>query len=203
MSFFIGDTPILSVIELDEDTLDDATAATATIHAPGQTPAVAVATIDEGSETVRVDWPDDYPLTGSGVGRILLRLTYTTGEARTVAVQRFVVEALDGWYTLWEAREDWAQAPHLDHQAFELLQMAREQCLEYAPLAEGAAVPGRHRQAQLMQARNIWNSQKVDPATGGIDGESFVITPHPLDWMIKQILRPNRGGLITGTEEDD
>jgi hypothetical protein len=41
-----------------------------------------------------------------------------------------------------------------------------------------------------MQARNQWNAAKVDPANGGLGDESFIVTPHPLDWMIKQILRP-------------
>lgn len=202
MSFFTGDTLTDTFVPLDEDVLDDGTAASAVVHAPGHNPVTALAEIDEGAERVQVTWPEGLTLDTPGVGRIVIRLTYP-GETRTVAVHRIVIEELDGWYTLYEAREDWEQAPRHDHKLYELLATAREQCLEYDPLAEGGPVPDRHRQAQLMQARNLWNAARVDPANGGIDGESFIITPHPLDWTIKQILRPQRGGLITGTEDDD
>lgn len=202
MSFFIGDTLHELEINVSEDMLVNALSAAATIHLPGQAPVTATAAIDEDTETVTVSWPDDLPLEIAGIGRAVIRLTYPDAS-RTVAVQRFVIEELSGWYTLYEMREDWEQSPTADYKAAELLTLAREQCLEYAPLPESAGIPEAHRQAQLMQARNIWNSARVDPANAGIEGENFIIQPYPLDWMIKQILRPKRGGLITGTETDD
>lgn len=54
--------------------------------------------------------------------------------------------------------------------------------------------PTNFRQGQLMQARNILNIAKTDPATAD-DGTMFVIRPYPLDNFIKQILRPKLGPL--------
>ena len=54
-------------------------------------------------------------------------------------------------------------------------------------------IPTRYALAQLMQAKNMWNAGRVD-ASGGIgDGGDFVIRPVPLDWHVKQLLRPKRG----------
>ena len=54
------------------------------------------------------------------------------------------------------------------------------------------SIPDAWRLAQLMQARNIFNAGKASPA-GDFDGSSFGITTMPLDWQIKQLLRPQPG----------
>ena len=99
----------------------------------------------------------------------------------------------DGWHTLETARDQWTDAPYQDEILTDLLEIAQEQCLAYAPLPDSNAPLATHyRVAQLMQARSIWNATKVSPS-GDLGDGTYVITPKPLDWMIKQVLRPKRG----------
>ncbi len=55
------------------------------------------------------------------------------------------------------------------------------------------SIPESYRWAQLQHARNIWNATNVNPSAGyGMDEPgSFMIRPFPLDWAIKQRLRPH------------
>lgn len=103
------------------------------------------------------------------------------------------------WHDIESARDQWIDAPLDDDVLEELLAVAEQQVIAYAPaLPEPAEdeeldVPVNYRRAQLQQARNLWNASKVDPSGSGIDGDSYVIRPFPLDWMIRQTLRPRRG----------
>ena len=120
------------------------------------------------------------------------------------------------WYDVFSARADWADAPADDTRLETLLAIAKNAVVSYAPkytdpttsvLSLGQAdpvtgvinpitdstVPPDYRQAQLMQARNIWNATKVDPANAGLGDDQFVIRPFPLDWMVKQLIRPKTG----------
>lgn len=73
------------------------------------------------------------------------------------------------------------------------LDAAKEACLAYAPpLAAGKDVPASWRIAQAMQARNLFNSGAAAPADPG-EGGTYGVTARPLDWQIKQLLRPRRG----------
>lgn len=100
------------------------------------------------------------------------------------------------WLTLDEARDWWRDAP-LDDDLLQLyLDGAAEQVAEYGPTrvaeaiaADPNAVPERYRLAQLAQTRNLWNAVKTDPS-GGIGDEGFTFRPYPLDWTVKQIIRP-------------
>lgn len=56
----------------------------------------------------------------------------------------------------------------------------------------GDAVPENWALAQIMQARNTFNAVKASPS-GDFDGSSYGITARPLDWSVKQILRPRVG----------
>jgi hypothetical protein len=121
------------------------------------------------------------------------------------------------WYTIDEARDDWPGAPLDDVQLQLVLDVSRAECEAYAPLATAAAppadtpivtypgwlgpeaaavvpdteIPDGHRWAHLAHARNIWNAQKVNPSGGlGDDTQGFALTPWPLEWSIKQRLRP-------------
>lgn len=102
------------------------------------------------------------------------------------------------WHDIESARDQWIDAPLDDDVLEELLDVSVQQVIAYAPaLAEPAEgeeldVPVNYRRAQLQQARNLWNASKVDPS-GGIGGDDFVIRPFPLDWIIRQTLRPRRG----------
>lgn len=66
--------------------------------------------------------------------------------------------------------------------------------------AEVQGIPVAWRVAQLMQARNVWNSSQASPNGGdGFDSIGYgLTTTHPLDWQIKQLLRPRSvfGGVV-------
>lgn len=105
------------------------------------------------------------------------------------------------WHDADSARNAWADAPDDDEQLDELLTVARGQVVRYAPqkaadptMAEDSDdVPAAYRVAQLRQAQNIWSASAVDPAGGIGDGADFVLRPHPLDWHVKQLIRPKGG----------
>lgn len=103
-----------------------------------------------------------------------------------------------GWVTLGEARAQWADAPVDDEYLADLLDSAFDQCEAYAPaLAEDEAAPVRYRVAQVMQARAIYRAMKTgDNDSLGADG--FTVTVFPMDWNIKNLLRPRRGVPIVG-----
>lgn len=107
----------------------------------------------------------------------------------------FVVDApLSGWHTLSTARDEWKDAPPSDVQLYQLLATAKADVLAFAPpLASYAAVPLTYRLGQLMQARNRANASRVNPQGGTSDSDSFSLTPFPLDWAIRQLLRPAQG----------
>lgn len=71
-----------------------------------------------------------------------------------------------------------------------LLDAAREQCEAYAPrLAPDAPVPARYRQAQALQARALWQAGQTDQG-GEIGGAGYQLPTFPMDWAIKNLLRP-------------
>ena len=76
-----------------------------------------------------------------------------------------------------------------------LLSVAKEAVIAYAPAVEEelTTIPDGYRLAQLMQARNVWNSQKVS-TTDNFDGGQYGITAsYPLDWQVRQLIRPKQG----------
>lgn len=91
----------------------------------------------------------------------------------------------------------WDEAADLpDSLLTDLLFLARSSVEAYAPVLPADTPAGRcpvaYRHAQLMQTRNLWNATEVDSG-GGFGGDDFSIRPMPLDWIIKQILRPKTG----------
>ena len=102
------------------------------------------------------------------------------------------------WYNIAEARESWIDAPEDDELLQELLDVAQTSIVAYAPKIEPApdeeteqVIPTTYRYAHLQQPKNLWNAGRVDNS-GGVGDEGYVFRPHPLDWVIKQILRPRR-----------
>lgn len=94
------------------------------------------------------------------------------------------------WHTPETARDQWVDAPLHDEQLQQLLDVAKQAVLAYAPvITDPNEPPTSYVVAQLMQARNVWNSGKATPS-GDFDGGGYGLTTHPLDWQIKQILRP-------------
>lgn len=104
------------------------------------------------------------------------------------------VQPYDGWASLADARAEWADAVTMDDPELErYLQAAYEQCVEFAPeLDDGQTlIPARLVQAQVMQARAIWRAVKAgDGDQIGPDG--LTVTVYPMDWTVKNLLRPRR-----------
>jgi hypothetical protein len=104
------------------------------------------------------------------------------------------------WHTVESARDEWPDAPTDygdggDDSLESLLAVAKEAVIAYAPAVdeELTTIPDGYRLAQLMQARNVWNSQKVSTA-GDFDGGQYGISAsYPLDWQVRQLIRPKQG----------
>ena len=115
------------------------------------------------------------------------------------------------WHTIDSARSQWDDAPFEDDELQELLDVAQQAVLAYAPALPGVTytiidgyvvpsetvIPTSYRHAQLMQARNVWNSSQASPS-GDFDGAGYGLTTFPLDWQIKQLHRPRTvfGGAV-------
>lgn len=116
------------------------------------------------------------------------------------------------FYTVEEFRTRWGVSAPSVERAAELLAVSMQQCLAYAPVpvdltslfeavlnddpSEGLTVPAGHREAHFVQARNIWNATKVGP--NGNQGDTYALSPFPLDWHVKQLLRPATGVPVVG-----
>jgi hypothetical protein len=115
------------------------------------------------------------------------------------------------WHTVESARDEWVDAPFDedggDDILTSLLLVAKNAVRAYAPTEgdgytideDGYIVPGdptdvpdNYRMGQLMQARNIWNSSKAQPS-GEFDNGSYGLSSFPLDWQVRQLLRPKQG----------
>lgn len=102
---------------------------------------------------------------------------------------------------------DWADAPADPDVLASYLLAAYDQCVEYLPhrTCDGERVPvlpdlgsaaeARCRLAQIMQARAIYNSV----VTGGGDQvgpDGMTVTVFPMDWTVRNLLRPRRVGRV-------
>jgi len=102
-----------------------------------------------------------------------------------------VVQADDGWQSLESARAVWKEAPVDDGYLYQLLEVARIQCVEFAPAFVGRA-PSNYAQAQLLQARALWASGNVSQGDQSGDNSGLSVTVFPMDWTVKNLLRPSR-----------
>lgn len=99
------------------------------------------------------------------------------------------------WHDIESIRSAWDDAEQIEDDILgELLAVAREAVIAYAPkLSAGTtAIPTRYRVGQAAQVKNLWNATQAGP-NGSIGDDTFAIQPRPLDWHVKQILRPARG----------
>ena len=96
-------------------------------------------------------------------------------------------------YTVEEAPSRWGVGAPAADTMTQLLAVSWQQCVAYAPLAgeDVESVPDGHREAHYQQARNVFNASKVNPG-GSMGTDEFTLTVHPLDWHVKQLLRPRR-----------
>lgn len=100
----------------------------------------------------------------------------------------------EGWHTVDSIRdgEQWPDSINLTDDALQdLLDTAQVQCQAYAPQVAGT-VPVNYRQAQLLQARNLWQAVKKDNGDQ-IGADGFAVRVYPLDWVVQGILRPKTG----------
>lgn len=96
----------------------------------------------------------------------------------------------DDGHLPWEEAAD-IPAPLLKDLVF----VARDSVLAFAPALPGdypaGQCPPNFRVAHLMQIRNLWTATEVRSGGSFGDGD-YSIPAYPLDWMIKQVLRPRR-----------
>jgi hypothetical protein len=147
-------------------------------------------------DKVKLTWPTAATvLAEAGIHTIAVTLVGATKRERLAPVP-VVVQTEDGWHTVDTARLEWSDATGIDDvRLYTLLELARAQCTEYAPaLPANTRPPINYRQAQLMQARNLINAGRAE---GEGEGD-FVLRPFPLDWMVKQTLRPKSGVPVVG-----
>lgn len=191
--YWVGDIPTTSPrIDIDREGQDtDLTVfenVQFTIVGPDGTEVASFFGVVE-EDAVSFIWPEDVSYFETpGIYELRMVLTSLVGYRETADPLPFIVQEEGGWHTLASARSEWTNALE-DVQLFNLLDIAREQCLAYAPALSTPNI--RLRQAQLMQARNLLNAAKSDPAQSN-DGDLFVIRPYPLDNFVKQLLRPKR-----------
>lgn len=142
-------------------------------------------------------WPTTTILEITGVHTIVVTFFDANGVEIQAEPWKFIVQEIDGWLSLEQARAQWADAPLDDVFLFQLLDTAKEQCVAYAPaLLLGAPVPARYLQAQLTQARALYQSTIANQADNvGIEG--FTVRVFPLDFTIRAMLRPKKaiGGM--------
>lgn len=74
-----------------------------------------------------------------------------------------------------------------------VLYCARVQCEDFAPaLAEGATVPENYVAAQVLQTRALVRLGIVGD-NGGANSVGDVVQLFPMDWSVKNLLRPKKG----------
>lgn len=87
----------------------------------------------------------------------------------------------------------WSDARDLTAPAVAMyLGAAREACEAYAPPQPTTGVPDSWRIAQAMQARSIYNAAFASSGSD-FDGGGYTPAVHPLDWQVRQLLRPKLG----------
>ena len=203
MLFTIGDIPA-EPLTIDGSELDPSyTAVSAKLISPTGVLVrdLGLHVFDEDG-VATVPWGTTSPFETEGVYSVRINaivLNQSTDVYKALRPLSLVVESAtgDGWLTVWQARELWEGAPESDTFLRALLDVARITCESVAPaLPAGAVVPVNYRLAQLMQARNQSNAAAASPGDGGDD--RFILTPQPLDWNVKALLRPKRGAPSVG-----
>lgn len=199
----VGDTPTAVLrVEIERDGYDADlsvfSGVTVNLTRPTGYSTPVTAAIDGATGDVLATLPLSHSLfTAGGIYSLDITLTSTEGYRESAPPVPFVVEQETGWHTLSSLRAEWADAPDDDVQAYRLLEIAKGACLDFLDVDEDAptsSVKFAWREAQRMQARNLWNAARVS-SDGSYGDGVYAITPRPLDWAIKQLLRPNRGPL--------
>lgn len=143
-------------------------------------------------------WEETTLLEIPGIYKIIVTFFDPLGVEIQCEPFQFVVQEIDGWLTLEQTRSQWSDAPLDDVFLRQILDTAKAQCVAYAPtLALGAQVPATYVQAQLLQARAIFQSV-IANQQDSVGVEGFQVRVFPLDFTIRAMLRPKRaiGGMF-------
>lgn len=114
---------------------------------------------------------------------------------------------MSAWCTAEEARSLWPDAVALDPATLEeLLDAAYLVCQRFAAPSIGvdpappdvvdAGVVGVRRLANAYEARELWQASRRDGDVIGFD--SYAVRVRPLSSTVQALLRPSRGGVMTG-----
>lgn len=200
---YLGDIPAdpFAVAPPDGVDLTGFTLAEASLIAPAGTVTAVNATL--APPVVTVDVGPASPFTEAGLWRIRVVVSSATARA-TFPDARLVIDDPDSeWHTLATARDEWpgAKASISDVKLHRLLELAKRDCLTWGPelvdaLGATLPVPVEWQEAQLKQARNILNAAQA--STGQVDPDMSSYEPRPMDWWVKQIIRPDSGRPVVG-----
>lgn len=203
--FWAGDIPATDLVVVPSrgrDDIDLAPYDDADVHLYDPDGAVVtssgfLATIDQEQQVVVIEWPTDSVLTEPGLYTLVVVLLTADGHRDRADSIILAVQADDGWHTLESARDQWRDAPDNDAILWTLLESARVQCVEFAPDLGARRPPANYRQAELMQARAIWQSTQANASEQiGVDG--YAVSVYPLDHTIRLLLRPKRAVPVVG-----
>jgi hypothetical protein len=137
-------------------------------------------------------WPDETILETEGIHTIIIKFFDTDGVTIQCEPWKFVVQKRASWLSLEQARGQWADAPLDDVFLYQILDSAKNQCIEYAPaLAANAVIPLNYLQAQVMQARALYQSV-IANQNDQVGIEGFAVRVFPLDFTIRALLRPKK-----------
>jgi hypothetical protein len=195
----------LAYLDTDSDTAVDWDLFTA-LDAALVTPAGTVVTLPDpvpGGTVVSIDL-DPSPFDIRGLYQLTIRgITDMAPDPDTVVLTEpayVVVEGADGWLTLEWARMLWPDARTIpDVSLWLVLESARIACTAYAPalpvpeVGAEAVIPANYVQAQVAQARAIWNLMQTSPQSDLIGYDQTAVRVYPLDYNIRQLLRPKSG----------
>jgi hypothetical protein len=207
--YYVGDTPHEPLIVLPElngvpQELHGNDTADVLCLAPDGTEITTLTAEVQGNH-IDVIFPETSIFDTAGIYTIIVTIDHihaheSEGIEQVDPVRIVADDSTEQWATLAITRASWVDARAVDDDVlYEILQIAKHQVIEYAPaLAEDADVPQSYRLGQILQARNTYNSSIVDASSGDIGADTFVIRPFPLDWQVKQLLRPRRGNPVVG-----
>lgn len=201
-SLFMGDVPESpTTIQFHDETGNPAltngfTTLQTHVYNPLNDDYGALTTTVHDGHAIHCVWPAESKFNNMP-GIYTLRFYFAVGNEKvTPEPLNFVVQEVNGWLTLEQARTQWADAPLDDVFLYQILETAKAQCVAYAPVVTGFP-PITYVQAQLLQARAIYQSVIANQNdTSGLDG--FTVRVFPLDFTIRAMLRPKRaiGGMF-------
>lgn len=195
--YVVGDQPGAVVAAITDDgadiELNPLWTVSGTVAAPaGTTLPLENVTVDTNLDRVLWTWPPG-AFVAPGLHSVNLSGLGST-QYRTTEPLPVVVEPDDGWLSLVLARQLWPDAPRDDVALFLLLETARQACVAYAPaLVAPAMPPANYLEAQLAQARSVWNLMQTAPQSDLIGYEQTAVRVYPLDYNVRQLLRPKSG----------